>query len=144
MKATDVIKRDHRAAEELFERFKKANEDDRETVRKKIFKALNTHELMEDTHFYPAISDKLGDDESVSELEKEQTTLKMEVMAIQGLEFIAGDNDERFKKMMEDVLEHAKKEETLVLPKADEAFGEDFNEELGTKMEPDSAVANEE
>ncbi|MDB5237217.1 MAG: hemerythrin [Parcubacteria group bacterium] len=143
MKATDVIIRDHRAAEALFEEFKgAADADEREAVTKKLFKALTTHELMEDTHFYPALNDMAGDDEAVKEIKHQQTELKLEVMGVMAMDTLTGERDERITKMMEKVLAHAKEEESEILPKAEELLGEEKLEELGSKMEPDSAVAN--
>lgn len=142
MKATEVIKRDHEGAKELFERFKAASDEDKRTAEKDLFKALNTHELMEDTHFYPVLKERAGDNEMLKELEHEQDTLKLEVMAAQGMELVTGAHDERMEKVMEKVLEHAMKEETHIFPLAEEVLGPELLEELGEKMEPESATAN--
>jgi hemerythrin superfamily protein len=141
MKATDVITRDHRAAEAMFETYKKANQEDRAAMEEKIFKALDTHEEMEDAHFYPALEGELADDESLVELEREQQELKEELAVIKGME---GDRSEAIKAAMEKVLAHAMKEEKSILSKAEEILGTDRLEELGEWMEPMSAVANEE
>jgi len=141
MKATDVIKRDHRAAEAMFETYKKANQEARDAMEPKIFKALDTHENMEDSHFYPALEAELSEDDAYIELEREQQELKEEVETIKNM---SGDKSEALKAAMEKVLAHAKKEEETVLPKAEELLGTDRLEELGELMEPMSAVASEE
>jgi hemerythrin superfamily protein len=141
MKATDVILRDHRAAEELFAKFKAASGDERDAVAKDIFKALTAHELMEDTHFYPALKERLGDDATLQELEQEQTSLKMDVTGDHAIDMLPGDHTERITEMMEKVLAHAKKEEVELLPKAESALGAEELERIGVEMEPDSAVA---
>jgi len=142
MKATDVIARDHRAAEALFEKFKAAAEEDKKSIEHELFAALNLHEVMEDAHFYPALNEKLGENEIIDELEKEQTSLKLGAMGTHVKETILGPDEDTVEKVMEKVLAHAKKEEELVFPLAEEALGEALLEELGAKMEPMSAVAN--
>lgn len=141
MKATDVIKRDHRAAEELFERHKKANQDAREAMEKKIFDAFDAHESMEDEYFYPALDGALDADPAFEALEREQGELKMGVAALRLVPFL--DRTEAVKMTFEKVLDHAKREEAEILPRAEELLGPEKLEELGAKMEPLSAVANE-
>jgi hemerythrin superfamily protein len=141
MKATEVIARDHRAAEALFEKFKAASEEDKKAIEHELFAALGAHEVMEDTHFYPALNEKVGDNDVLKQLEHEQTTLKLGAMGTHVKETILGPDEESVESVMEKVLAHAKKEEELVFPMAEEALGPDKLEELGQKMEPMSAVA---
>jgi hemerythrin superfamily protein len=141
MKATDVIRRDHKTAEALFAKFKSASESEREAMESKIFDALTTHETMEDRHFYPALRGKNIDIAGIfSDLEGEQLKLAGSVLAARAL---PGDKSSRIIEMMDTVLAHAKKEESELLPKAEEALSATELEELGAKMEPDSAVAND-
>lgn len=141
MKATDIIARDHRAAEALFEKFKAAPEEDKKSVEHELFAALNAHELMEDTHFYPALRKKVGDDDTLKEVEREQTALKLRAMGTHLKETVLGPDDETIENVMEKVLAHAKKEEERIFPIAEEALGDEALRELGEKMEPMSAVA---
>lgn len=141
MKATDVIKRDHRAAEALFEKFKAAPEDEKKSVEHELFAALNAHELMEDAHFYPALKDRVGDDENLKQVLSEQTTLKLGAMGTHVKETVLGPSEESVEKVMENVLAHAKKEEEVIFPMAEEVLGAEMLEELGREMEPKSAVA---
>lgn len=140
MKATDIIARDHRAAEALFEEYKNASDEKRGELEKKIFAALAAHEKMEDEHFYPALKEVLEDDDMLEELEREQTVLKMEVA---GIALLPLGRDEALVAAMEQVLDHARKEEEQIFPKAEELLGATRLEELGTLMEPESAVALE-
>lgn len=141
MKATDIIRRDHRAAEELFEEFKAASKEDKKPVEHKLFAALNAHELMEDMHFYPALKDKAGDNEVLKEVLHEQTTLKLGAMGTHLKEIVTGPKEERIEDIMEKVLAHAEKEEAEILPLAEELLSEAELEELGEKMEPMSAAS---
>jgi hemerythrin superfamily protein len=145
MKATDVIARDHRAAEALFEEFLNAPKEDKSGIEHKLFAALNAHEIMEDMHFFPALKDKLGGDhEALKEVMHEQTTLKLGAMGTHVKEIVTGPHDERIEDVMEKVLAHAKKEEAEIFPLAEEVLSAAELEELGEKMEPMSAVSVQE
>jgi hemerythrin superfamily protein len=141
MKATDVIKRDHRAAEALFETYKKAGAEDREVLEERIFAALDAHETMEDTYFYPALMEAAPDMPGLANLESEQAELKEQLEEVRSM---TEDRQEALMEMMEMVLAHAKEEETEVLDPSEEILGEEKLEELGQKMEPMSAVALDE
>ena len=142
MKATDVIRRDHEAAKTLFDEYKNTLPENREPLAKKIFKALTAHELMEDTYFYPALMDVASDEDKAvfNELEGEQKELEMETMAVRAMDIFT-DQDEHILKLMDKVLNHATKEENIVLARADQIMDPAVLEELGEKMEPESAVA---
>ena len=144
MKATEVIARDHRAAEELFEKFKAAPEEEKKPIEHELFAALNVHEVMEDMHFYPALKDKAEENEVLKEVLHEQTTLKLGAMGTHLKEIVTGPKEERIEDVMEKVLAHAKKEETEIFPLAEQLLSVEELEELGAKMEPMSAVAAKE
>lgn len=141
MKATDIIRKDHRAAEALFETFKDAEDEESTELEERLFAALDAHEKMEDEHFYPALEGALEGEDILSELEGEQKLLEMEVAAARMLPV---GRRAALKLAMPKVLAHAKKEEDELLPKAEEVLGEDELEALGEKMEPMSAVAVDE
>ena len=140
MKATDVIKRDHKAAEVLFNKFKEASPSEKEKMETRMFEALTTHESMEDNYFYPALKEKMEDDKALAELEREQMGLEADVLVART---IPGDRSARIEKIMEAVLAHAKKEETALFAKAEKLLGKEELERLGEDMEPESAVAND-
>jgi len=142
MKATDVIRRDHKAAKELFAKFKQVPSEKRDEVAEKIFSALDTHEKMEDKYFYSELEEEMEDDGMFAELEKEQKELAEEVEAAKKLS--GADRDMRLKEIMARVLAHAEKEEEEILTKAEETLDAEKLEEMGKKMEPHSAVAMEE
>ena len=141
MKATDVITRDHRAAEALFEELKSAEDEESEAVVEKLLAALDAHEKMEDEHFYPALESILDEDSAYAELKREQALLEAEVAAVRVLPV---GRAAALKLAMPKVLEHATKEEEEILPKAETLLGDGRLEELGARMEPMSAVALQE
>lgn len=141
MKATDIIRRDHRAAEALFEQLEDAKDEESDAVASKLLTALDAHEKMEDEHFYPALEDILDEDAAYAELKREQALLEAEVAAVR---ILPVGRAAALKLAMPKVLEHAQKEEDEILPKAETLLGEELLEELGIAMEPLSAVATEE
>jgi hemerythrin superfamily protein len=141
MNATEVIKRDHEAAKDLFEAYKNASKEDRKPMEEKIFDALDAHEKMEDAHFYPALRGAVEDDTELSDIESEQAELAAQVEEVRSM---AGDRDERIKEMMDAVLAHAEKEEDDIFPMAEDVLSAEELENLGEQMEPDSAVAKSE
>ncbi len=138
MKSTDVIKRDHEAAKELFDKYKAGSSEERGALEPDIFKALATHEKMEDDYFYPALDGKL-DLSEFQEAEEEQQTLEEQVTEIQAME--ADAREQALLDAMDKVLAHAEREESF-FPDAEAALGEEASEALGEQMEPNSAVAN--
>ena len=138
MKATDIIRRDHRAVEVLFEELKASDPDDNKELEDKIFEALAAHEKMEDEHFYPALEGALDDDENFEKLEDEQKVLEAQTAAAKILPI---GRTAALKMAMPKILEHAKMEEDTILMRADEILSEEENEAIGARMEPMSAVA---
>ncbi len=54
--AIQLLTGDHRAVEELFEQFEKANSDsDKEELARRICTELKVHALLEEEIFYPAL-----------------------------------------------------------------------------------------
>lgn len=141
MKATDVILRDHEAIKDLFNEFQEAEAERREELIPIIFDALDVHEKMEDSHFYPVLKGAMDDEDAFTELEHEQFRLQAEVIAARAF---PGDKSERMSAIMESVLAHAEKEEEMLLPNAEKALGAEKLEEIGDDMEPESVVANSE
>ncbi|MCK9352189.1 MAG: hemerythrin domain-containing protein [Candidatus Paceibacterota bacterium] len=139
MNATRIIKRDHEAARELFNKFKTIGEDKRADVEIKILDALSYHEQMEDIYFYPALKEKLGGSDELMETEIAQKNLASKILAAR---VFLGDKKERITEIMESLLEHAEKEEKEILSRAEKLFTAIELENLGKLMEPESAVEN--
>jgi hemerythrin superfamily protein len=139
MNATEVIARDHRAVEDMFDEYKSAPAGTQAVLETQIFKALDTHEKMEDVHFYPIVREALENDESVREILEEQEELERDVREVMSM---GEDRKDHVLRMMERVLAHASREEREIFPKVRDTLDDDTLDELGHKMEPDSAVAN--
>jgi hemerythrin superfamily protein len=139
MNATEVIARDHRAVEDMFDEYKSAPAGTQAVLETQIFKALDTHEKMEDVHFYPVVREALPNDERVREILDEQEELERDVREVMSM---GEDRKDHVMRMMERVLAHALREERDIFPSVRDTLDDDTLDELGHKMEPDSAVAN--
>lgn len=142
MKATDVIRRDHEAAKAMFDTYRELPEEEQGDFEVKILDALDAHEKMEDEYFFPALKDLMGDDEMFKHLDREQTELKMGVLALRAMALF--DRRKKMIETMEKVVHHAEEEESSLLPRAEELLSAEALEEIGSKMEPESAVAKSE
>ncbi|MBV9349510.1 MAG: hemerythrin domain-containing protein [Patescibacteria group bacterium] len=139
MKATDVIRRDHKAALELINKYKNASQEEREEMTAQIFDALDTHEMMEDTKFYTALEDVVEDNAALAELVEEQAELTETMSRIKAMEGV--EQTDALADALDTVVAHAQKEEKEILPLAEKALGEEQLNEIGEEMEPISAVA---
>lgn len=138
MKATQIIKRDHQAIEDLFKEYQDAATERRSEMEAALFNALDAHEKMEDTYFYPELKGLSDDEDQLTDIEAEQLKLKEEVMTVR---MLSGDKEDRILSMIDMVLAHAKREEEEVLPEAEKILDSAKLEALGEEMEPESAVA---
>ncbi len=144
MNALQVIKRDHETIEACWARYQGgATEDEKSEVAKELFKLLAAHERAEDKHFYHVVlgAAAAGEKAVVEECEKEQHELEAATVKAMALTIFV-DLDKELVPLMERVLAHAKKEESLVFPAAEACLSPEKLEELGAQMEPDSATTS--
>jgi hypothetical protein len=130
--AIAILKKDHDAVKELFDKFEKA---EKTAVKEKIIDqavtALKLHAVLEEELFYPAVRAHVGS-EVMNEADEEHHVAKV---LIAELDSPFGKNDHRdakFTVLAESVRHHIKEEENQMLPKAKE-LDIDF-EALGERM----------
>ena len=111
MDAIALLKADHRAVEDLFEKFEKAREASRKgEIARKICHELIVHSLIEEEIFYPAVRDKVEDD-LLDESYVEHDGAKMLIA-----EILNGSPEDEFydakvKVLKEEIKHHVKEEE---------------------------------
>ena len=109
--AIALLKADHRAVEELFEKFEKARGDDRkQKLALEICKELTIHTILEEEIFYPACDGKVEED-LLKESVVEHDAAKVMIAEIE-----AGDPSEDFydakvKVLQEEIEHHVEEEE---------------------------------
>jgi hypothetical protein len=138
MKATEMLKRDHRAVKKLFAQAKKSERpDEREQLMEEIESELRKHMHIEETVFYPAIREaaksKKGK-EMIGEAYEEHEVVKLVLNTFPTLD----PEDERFEAKMtvlDELIQHHVDEEEKEIFAAAEKLGADELERLAEEME---------
>ena len=111
LNAIQLLSRDHREVEELFEKFENASGDGKkEKIAKAICTELKIHTMIEEEIFYPALRGKIDDDD-IDEAIVEHDGAKVLINDIE-----AGSPDDQFydakvKVLKEEIEHHIKEEE---------------------------------
>jgi hemerythrin superfamily protein len=138
MKATDVLKKQHRQVKALFTQVEKTDDGNtRRQLMEQIAQALQMHTRLEEKIFYPAIRE-LGTskaEEIVDESLEEHHVVDLVLKELPQVD----PEDERFAAKMtvlsELVEHHADEEEEEMFPMAEKKLGKERLNELGTQME---------
>jgi hemerythrin superfamily protein len=119
--ALDVLEADHRAIEQLFDAFERAERNDFErknTLAQRACELLTIHAIVEEEMLYPAAQEALGADQriDVDEAYVEHFLVKTLIERFASLK--AGDDgfDATFKVLKENATYHIEEEETTLFP----------------------------
>ncbi|WP_250490472.1 hemerythrin domain-containing protein [Caballeronia sp. INML2] len=119
--ALDVLEADHRAIEQLFDAFERAERNDFErknTLAQRACELLTIHAIVEEEMLYPAAQEALGADQriDVDEAYVEHFLVKTVIERFASLK--AGDDgfDATFKVLKENATHHIEEEETTLFP----------------------------
>jgi len=119
--ALDVLEADHRAIEQLFDAFERAERNDFErknTLAQRACELLTIHAIVEEEMLYPAAQEALGADQriDVDEAYVEHFLVKTLIERFASLK--AGDDgfDVTFKVLKENATHHIEEEETTLFP----------------------------
>lgn len=139
MDAIALLKADHRSVEEKFVKFEslgpKAMKAKSDLVRD-VIKALSIHTSVEELLVYPAIRDRVAEqDEAVLEALEEHHVVKWTLSELLDMT----PNEERFNAkftvLMESVRHHVKEEEKTLFPAMRKGFNKAELDELGLKLQ---------
>ncbi|MDB5841823.1 MAG: hemerythrin [Herminiimonas sp.] len=134
--AIDLLTADHRKAETLFNEYdglKEGSPEEKYEVAKKVCGDLLIHMALEEAIFYPAVREKVSDEELVNEAEVEHNGAKD---LIRQLGEIKPDDpmfDATMKVLSEQIDHHVQEEESSMFPKA-RLSGLDINA-LGAQLQ---------
>ncbi|HEX9400541.1 MAG TPA: hemerythrin domain-containing protein [Anaeromyxobacter sp.] len=137
MNAIDLLEKQHREVEELFEDFDDAGDGARKTKERlcrDISDQLAVHAEIEEKLFYP--ESKQEDTEEILR-ESVEEHLSMKRLLAEIMEGGTGDEQfmARMKVLKEQVEHHVDEEEKELFPKVRKACSKEELEELGTRME---------
>jgi hemerythrin superfamily protein len=138
MDAIELLKRDHQAVTELFQRFSAAKGGRAgEAVVEKICKELDLHSQIEEEIFYPAVRKADAQlAEQVNEALREHAEVKQQVAALQSRD--GGQNGELEREvtaLQQTVEHHVTEEEGEMFPRVAEVLDERRRAELGDQLE---------
>jgi len=138
MDALALLKADHKAVEALFSRFEHLGErafKSKAAVVADVVKALSVHAAIEEELFYPAVRQRLADQESqVLEALEEHHILKWTLDELDGMDPEHERFDAKVTVLMESVRHHVKEEEGELFPAVRKGFGRNELIELGDAM----------
>lgn len=115
-----MLKEDHEKAKHLFDEFEDAEDDEaRGDVVKTALRELTVHAALEEEIFYPAVREKLGDDDMMDEALEEHHFAKVAIAELEKMQ--PGDErfDAKFRVLAEMVRHHIEEEESELLPEAE-------------------------
>lgn len=141
MNAVELLKHDHEAVKQLFERLGKTTErgiKTREELMRHLHEELMTHARLEEEIFYPAFRAASGKEGEVLFHEAKEEHRAVEALILPDLEKTDPASSEfagRVKVLKDMIEHHIEEEEQEMLPKACELLGEERLEELGAQME---------
>lgn len=135
MKATDLIKKQHRLVEDLFEQFEKGKGAEKKKVFEKIAANLVAHDAIEREILYPACDRQLGKDDDILEESLVEHGV-VEFCLFRADQHERSEELEAYVKVLKEVVEHhVEEEEKELIPKIEKAFAKEKLEELGARME---------
>jgi len=144
MKATELLKKQHREVKALFGQARKANSGARREVVDEITEKLRAHMEIEESIFYPAVREiaTKKTDEIVPEAYEEHHVVKLVLDELPGVDL----EDEQFEAKMtvlEELIEHHVEEEEKEMFKVAEKLGDERLRALGEEMDSGAVTDNE-
>ena len=135
--ALELLMADHRAVEELFDRFEQAKDGDegtRRDIAQRICNELTVHAQVEEELFYTWLRENLDEDdmEMVEEAQVEHNTAKDLIAQLEGATDIDEQYNAKVKVLGEYIKHHVGEEENEMFPKVRDMQEE--LDELGQEM----------
>jgi hypothetical protein len=147
MKATELLKGQHREVKGLFQQVQDTDDaEQRRELMEQITERLQTHMMIEEAIFYPAVQEVANsgkNEEMVPEAYEEHHVVKLVLDELPDVD----PEDERFKAKMtvlSELIDHHVQEEEKEMFKAAEKLGKDRLEELGDEMEAEAGMSADE
>ncbi len=138
MDAIALLKADHQVVEAKFARYEKLGDralKAKANIVAEVIKALSAHAAIEEELFYPAVRERLADQEDqVLEALEEHHVVKWTLSELDGMSPDHERFNAKFTVLMEGVRHHVKEEEKQLFPRVRKGFTSAELVELGTAM----------
>lgn len=120
--ATQLIKRDHKKVEGLFNKFDKTKSPSaKKKICEQVIQELEVHAKLEEEIFYPAVRQHLGEEEMLAEAKQEHQEAKQIMAELKKADAEGEEFESKFADLVEGVQHHVEEEEGEMLPKAEES-----------------------
>lgn len=134
MKANELLQKQHRLVEDLFEQFERARGAQKGRIFEQIAKNLVAHDAIERELFYPACEAAIDDEDILGESLVEHGVVEFCIFRADKNQ--GKDEFEQYVTVLKEVvMHHVKEEEKSLLPKVKRAMEREQLEELGAQME---------
>jgi hemerythrin superfamily protein len=145
MDALTLLKADHEAVETKFARFEALGPralKSKAAVVADVIEALSVHAAIEEQVLYPAVRDRLADEEGqVLEALEEHHVVKWVLSELDGMSPDHDRFDAKFTVLMENVRHHVKEEESELFPQVRQAFTRTELADLGDALAQAKEIA---
>ena len=120
--ATQMIRRDHKKVEGLFEKFDQAKKAEaKKKICEQVIEELEVHSKLEEEIFYPAVRTHLGAEDMLDEAKQEHQQAKKIIAELKTADAEGESFDDKFSELVDAIKHHVEEEEGEMLPKAEES-----------------------
>jgi len=120
--ATQLIKRDHKKAEDMFNKFEKIKKAEaKKRIADQACQELEIHAALEEEIFYPAVRKTLGEEDMLEEAKQEHQQAKEIISEVKRMSAEDDHLEEKFAELVECIQHHVEEEEGELLPKVEES-----------------------
>jgi hemerythrin superfamily protein len=132
----ELIKTDHRKAEEIFSAIESAKSS--KTLDKyfnQLYQELNLHARVEELTFYPTIRNHEGTEELLEEAEEEHTEVKVMLEQMKSMDSSSEEFKEKLSELKEAVQHHVQEEENEVFPQVRKLMSAEELKQLASEFQ---------
>ena len=129
----ELLKQDHRQAEQMMEQIESASEDERQEVFSSLKEHLQEHMQMEEKQFYPQLQKISEMKEMVQDALEEHQETKDYLSQLDEMDFDSDDWVETFDTMQEGIQHHVQDEEKKIFPKCAQLLSQEQLDKIGEK-----------
>lgn len=142
MNAIELLKKDHKVVDGLFQQVKATDESEHAAIFEQINAELEVHTHIEEAIFYPRMLE--DGDEELQDITKEAIEEHRQAkMFLRELSSLADESEKfepKLKVLMEDIEHHVMEEEGEMFKMVEEQFDAEELEDLGQQMEEEKAA----
>lgn len=132
----ELIKADHRKAEEIFSEIEASKSS--KTLDKyfnQLYQELNLHAQVEELTFYPSMRNHEETEKFLEEAEEEHTEVKVMLEQMKSMDSSSEEFKEKLSKLKKAVQHHVQEEENEVFPKVRQCMNDKELKDLATEFQ---------